>query len=474
MSLELQWFIYLIIEAQLMTNEECKIVIDMYTANNENDKDLKLLDVDTFAQEAFDLKTEFSDELHAEKLLIKYDKIISEAAANAKTGKIPPEHTNNIEEFDADFSNVSKLNNAELSLFLQTLLLACRNYNASNLHISAGSFPFIRHNLNIIPLSEHCLTDDEARKLNTLLLSKEQAEEFKSEKELCYSLSFAKEELYRVNLIEHNKGTSGIYHLLLPNIIELSNLGLTKENITTILEFLDNQSGLILVTGSIGSGKTTTLASLVETMNLKRFDHIIMIEDPIEIIQQSANCNITQREIKTHTKSYYSAIKSALRQDPDVIIIGELNNPEIIELALSASEAGHLVIGMLSTANCVNAINRIINSFPILKQSQIRSIVAKNLRGIICQKLIPTYENRPTAAFEILVNTPAVKHTIIEGKYYLLDQILQNTNKFGMCSMDNSIYQLYQDNIIPIDTAISHVTNKSKYEPLINSLCDSL
>ena len=205
------------------------------------------------------------------------------------------------------------------------------------------------------------------------------------------------------------------------------------------------QNGLILVTGSMGSGKSTTLAALVEQINLERREHIITLEDPIEYIFEPKGCHITQREVHTHTRSFSAALRGALREDPDVIMVGEMRDLETISLAITAAETGHLVLGTLHTGNASRTLDRLLDVFPVDQQEQIRIMVSESLRGIISQQLIPRADGKGRVlALETLTNTPAVANVIREAKTYMLPGIIQTGKKQGMQLMDDALLALHE------------------------------
>ena len=221
-------------------------------------------------------------------------------------------------------------------------------------------------------------------------------------------------------------------------------------------------NGLVLVTGSVGSGKSTTLAALVEEVNKTRHDHIITLEDPIEYVLESKGCHITQREVHTHTQSFGAALRGSLREDPDVIMVGEMRDLETIQLAITASETGHLVLGTLHTANAPRTLDRLLDVFPVNQRDQIRVMVSESLRGIISQQLIPRLDGKGRAlAVEVLVNTPAIAHTIREGKTFMLPGIIQTGRKLGMKLMDDSIMDLYNRQIISEEEAYARIDQKA-------------
>jgi twitching motility protein PilT len=214
-------------------------------------------------------------------------------------------------------------------------------------------------------------------------------------------------------------------------------------------------NGLVLVTGSVGSGKSTTLAALMNEINNERTDHIITLEDPIEYVFESASCHVNQREVHTHTESFAAALRGALREDPDVIMVGEMRDLETISLAITASETGHLVLGTLHTGSAARTLDRVLDVFPTDQRDQIRIMVSESLRGIISQQLVPRADgNGRVLAMELLVNTPAVGNCIREGKTFMLPGIMQVGKALGMITMDDSLKDLCSAGLITQDEAI--------------------
>ena len=268
--------------------------------------------------------------------------------------------------------NVSEMSDPELQQLVITLLTCLRALGASDLHISAGSPPFVRRMLQIERIDDWVIPEEDAFRLNTVLLSAERKKRFEEDMDINFALEIGADR-FRVCLMMHKDGSAASYRLVPDHICSLEELGFLDHDVTHIKRLLDYHNGLVLVTGPIGSGKTTTLAAMVDIINEKRTDHIITVEDPIEILQNSKNCQVTQREIGKHTISYRTALKAALREDPDVIVIGELHDLETIENAITASETGHLVIGTLHTSDAANTLNRLLDVFPPSQQPQIRA-----------------------------------------------------------------------------------------------------
>jgi twitching motility protein PilT len=365
-----------------------------------------------------------------------------------------------------DFDTVSAMDDAALAAAMRQLLIATGKYGASDLHLSAGSSPFVRKHRVISPLTNQVLNEKDSLRLNTALLAAHQRNLFLERKDLDLALALGAEHRYRVNLMFHKWGASGSYRMVPAGIPQLDELGL--RNLDTVRKLLSYHNGLILVTGPVGAGKTTTLAALVAELNEKRSDHIITVEDPIEVVQAPLGCNVTQREVGPHTKSFFTALKGALREDPDVIIIGELRDLETIEMAISASETGHLVIGTMHTSDASTTLNRLLDVFPPSQQTQIRASVAESLRGILCQRLLPAVGGGLVTACEIMVSNTAIQALIREGKSSALRNVMETGVKEGMCVMENVVLELYQQKKITKETALMNVSTRNvrqKIEP---------
>lgn len=357
------------------------------------------------------------------------------------------------------FDRIASMDDPALADALRALLIACGEYGASDLHLSAGSRPFIRHQRALTPITEHVLAAEDALRLNTVLLADHQKQLYLERRDYDLALALDARHRYRVNLMFHKGGASGSYRMVPAGVPRLDDLGL--RNLDTIRKLLTYHNGLILVTGPVGAGKTTTLAALVAELNEQREDHIITVEDPIEVVQLPRGCNVTQREVGPHTRSFFSALKGALREDPDVIVIGELRDLETIEMAISASETGHLVIGTMHTSDAATTLNRLLDVFSPAQQAQIRTSVAESLRGIVCQRLLPATDGGLVAACEILVANTAVQALIREGKTSGLRNTMETGVKEGMCILENVVLDLYQQGKISKETALANVTTRN-------------
>jgi twitching motility protein PilT len=357
------------------------------------------------------------------------------------------------------FDTIGMLDDDALAAGLRGLLRATGRYLASDLHLSTGARPFIRKNRQLTFISDYKLTTDDALRLNTALLSEGQKKIYLKRKDYDYALALSATDRYRVNLMFHKNGPAGAYRMVPDKVRTLDELGYTA-HIDTLKKLLSYHNGLILITGPVGSGKTTTLASMVSYLNETRTDHIITVEDPIEVVQPARGCNVTQREVGPHTQSFFTALKGALREDPDVIVIGELRDLETIEMAITASETGHLVIGTMHTSDAATTLNRLLDVFPPAQQTQIRASVAESLRGVICQRLLPSTDGGLMLACEILISNTAIQNLIREGKSQGLRNTMETGVREGMCLMDNVVFALWQERKLSAETALANISNR--------------
>jgi len=357
------------------------------------------------------------------------------------------------------FKQIASLDDKALAAAMRQLLIDAGKCGASDLHLSAGSKPFIRRQRALTAITDHTLTEQESLRLNTILLAEHQKKLYLDRRDFDLALALDATNRYRVNLMFHKWGPSGSYRMIPAQIPKLDDLGL--RNLEAIRKLLSYHNGLILITGPVGAGKTTTLAAMVAELNEQREDHIITVEDPIEVVQPPKGCNVTQREVGPHTKSFFTALKGALREDPDVIVIGELRDLETIEMAISASETGHLVIGTMHTSDAATTLNRLLDVFPPAQQTQIRASVAESLRGVVCQRLLPGTDSGLVLACEIMVSNTAIQALIREGKSSGLRNTMETGVKEGMCIMENVVLELYQQGKISRETALINVSTRN-------------
>jgi twitching motility protein PilT len=329
---------------------------------------------------------------------------------------------------------------------LNEILAAAQQAGASDIHLGVNSPPVWRLNGTLQPIWPGApkLTANDTVGLAEGFLSDGQKARLseRGDTDFAYANEFGR---FRASVVRQRLGIDLVFRIINPQVRTMDELGL-PDSLKLLTRY---QNGLILVTGSIGSGKSTTLAALVEQINLERNEHIITLEDPIEYIFEPKGCHITQREIQTHTRSFSAALRAALREDPDVIMVGEMRDLETISLAITAAETGHLVLGTLHTGNTSRTLDRVLDVFPVDQQEQIRIMVSESLRGIVSQQLVPGRDGKTRVlALEILTNTPAVANVIREAKTYMLPGIIQTGKKQGMQLMDDALMALFDRGMI--------------------------
>jgi twitching motility protein PilT len=341
---------------------------------------------------------------------------------------------------------------AQSPISLRTLLDEMIERDASDLHVSAGDRPKLRVDGDIVSASvEHVLTPRDTLQLAYSVLTENQKKRFEMEDELDFSFGIANLSRFRGNVFKQRGCVSMVIRRIPFQIKTFAELQLPP----VISSFAERPRGLVLVTGPTGSGKSTTLAAMIDKINTERRGHIITVEDPIEFIHRHRNCIINQREVGADTKSFASALKYALREDPDVILIGEMRDLETIQAALTIAETGHLVFATLHTNSAAEAINRIIDVFPSHQQSQVRAQLAFVLEGIITQVLLPRLTGRGRAmAAEILVVTPAIRALIRDDKVHQIYSLMQSGKKWGMQTMNDALYQLYVSRQVSADECV--------------------
>ena len=317
---------------------------------------------------------------------------------------------------------------------------------ASDIHLGVNAPPIWRLHGVLQPIWPDAarFTSDETAELAEKFLTNTQKIQLneRGDADFAYANSTGR---FRTSVVRQRLGIDLVFRIINTKVRTMDELGL-PESLKLLTRY---QNGLILVTGSVGSGKSTTLAALVEQVNIERREHIITLEDPIEYIFEPKGCHITQREVHTHTRSFGAALRGALREDPDVIMVGEMRDLETISLAITAAETGHLVLGTLHTGNASRTLDRLLDVFPVDQQEQIRIMVSESLRGIISQQLVPRADGKGRVlALETLTNTPAVANVIREAKTYMLPGIIQTGKKQGMQLMDDALAALRDRGLI--------------------------
>lgn len=346
---------------------------------------------------------------------------------------------------------------------IENLLEECVRTNASDLHLQVGLPPILRIDGALQPMSGYKELDEAAvEHLIFQTLEENQKQILLKDKEFDYSFSFGDLGRFRVNAF-HEKGNLAGAFRLIPNAIKsVSELGMPS----VVTSFADFPRGLVLVTGPTGSGKSTTLAALVDKINRERAVHIITIEDPIEFTHKSMRSVVVQREVHYDTYSFSAALRSALREDPDVVLIGEMRDLETISAAITIAETGHLVLATLHTNSAAQSIDRMIDVFPPHQQPQIRSQLSNILMAICAQRLVPAIGGGRVVAAEILVANPAVRSVIREGRTHQLDTIIQTGADQGMQTMDRTLVRLIQTGVITYDNARDYAVDLQEFERL--------
>jgi twitching motility protein PilT len=335
-----------------------------------------------------------------------------------------------------------------------------REGGASDVHLGVNAPPLWRRHgiLQAIWPGAAKLTSDETAALAEGLLTDAQKIQLneRGDVDFAYANVFGR---FRASVVRQRLGIDLVFRIINTKVRTMDELGL-PESLKLLTRY---QNGLILVTGSVGSGKSTTLAALVEQVNIERREHIITLEDPIEYIFEPKGCHITQREVHTHTRSFGAALRGALREDPDAIMVGEMRDLETISLAITAAETGHLVLGTLHTSNASRTLDRLLDVFPVDQQEQIRIMVSESLRGIISQQLVPRADGKSRVlALEILTNTPAVANVIREAKTFMLPGIIQTGKKQGMQAMDDALAALAERGLISREEAEARAEHLGK------------
>jgi pilus retraction protein PilT len=337
---------------------------------------------------------------------------------------------------------------------------------ASDVHLGVAAPPIWRVHGTLLPMwpDAPVLTGEQTVALAEAFMPEVYKAELneRGDSDFAYENEHAR---YRVSVVRQRLGVEIVFRVINTHVRTMDELGL-PEHLKLLTRY---QNGLILVTGSVGTGKSTTLAAMIQQINIERHDHIITLEDPIEYVIHSKNCHVSQREIFTHTESFGTALRAALREDPDVIMVGEMRDLETISLAITASETGHLVLATLHTASASRTLDRLLDVFPTEQQEHIRVMVAESLRGVISHQLIPRKDGTGRVlALEILTNTPAVANVIRENKTFMLPGIIQTGKKQGMRLMDDTLIDLYQRGLISREEAYARAEQKDIVRQQLN------
>lgn len=347
---------------------------------------------------------------------------------------------------------------------MQDMLKMTVEQDASDLHLIVGSPPMLRVNGVLTPIQgTEVLTPEEVQKLVVSILSEEQRELLNVNKEVDFSYQFEESGRFRVNAYYQKGSISAAFRLIPTRIKTIEELGLPE----ICHEFAKLKQGLVLVTGPTGHGKSSTLAAIIEEINTQRAEHIVTIEDPIEFVYSHSKSLVSQREMHGDTHSWAVALRSVLRQDPNVVLVGEMRDFETIAAAVTVAETGHLVFATLHTNSASQTIDRIIDVFPDLQQQQIRMQLSGVLQVIFSQRLVPTVDGKRHVATEILMATPAIQNLIREGKTFQIDNIIQTSSDVGMVSIERSLSELVKEGVVSMDTAREYALNEDVLERFV-------
>jgi twitching motility protein PilT len=345
------------------------------------------------------------------------------------------------------------------SMDIAELLAFSVKNNASDLHISAGLPPMIRVDGDIRRINVPALDHKTVHGLIYDIMNDKQRKDYEEFLETDFSFEIPNLARFRVNAFNHNRGAGGVFRTIPSTILSLEELGAPA-----IFKEISNQPrGIVLVTGPTGSGKSTTLAAMMDYINNEKFEHILTVEDPIEFVHESKKCLINQREVHRDTHGFNEALRSALREDPDIILVGEMRDLETIRLALTAAETGHLVFGTLHTSSAAKTIDRIIDVFPAAEKTMVRSMLSESLRAVISQTLLKKTGGGRIAAHEIMIGTPAIRNLIREDKVAQMYSAIQTGQSVGMQTLDQNLQDLVARGLISRIDARSKAMNKEMF-----------
>ena len=342
-------------------------------------------------------------------------------------------------------------------------LQAALGQKASDLHFVSGDPVRARVHGGLQPIMEERLTIEVVREAMVEIMDGVTQKSFEANDAADFAYEIEDVSRFRVNVFRHLNGIGAIFRAIPSKAMSLDDLNMPS----VVRNLCRHTQGMILVTGKTGSGKSTTLAAMIDEMNHRMKGHILTIEDPIEFVHTAKGCLISQREIGVHSPSFAAALHSALREDPDVILVGEMRDLETISIAVTAAEMGILVMGTLHTNGAAQTVDRIINSFPADKQSHIRTRISTSLRGVVSQQLLPTCDSPGrAAALEVMINTPAVSNLIRQGKLDQLETAIQSGGRIGMKTMDNALLDLVNSGRVSAEEAYQQANNKHMFEKL--------
>jgi twitching motility protein PilT len=343
---------------------------------------------------------------------------------------------------------------AEIDDLLHTMM----EMRASDLHLTVGSVPVLRLDGEMRPLEGRpVLTAADTERILMSITPERNREDFTTRNDTDFTYEIQGLARFRGNLFRDRRGIGGVFRAIPIRIMTAEEIGISKE----VLQLCHLPKGLVLVTGPTGSGKSTTLAALVDYINRNRTDHVITIEDPLEFVHENKKCLINQRQVGEHTRTFKDALRAALREDPDIVLVGEIRDPDTVAMALETAETGHLVFGTLRTASAPSAVDRMVDQFPADRQAQIRVMLSESLKGVVSQVLCRRAQGGRVPAFEILIGIPSVANLIREAKVFQIPSIMQTGKKYGMCLMNDSLTDLVKREIVEPQEAYARSGDKA-------------
>ncbi len=337
-----------------------------------------------------------------------------------------------------------------------TELLAFSAKNgASDLHLSAGLPPMIRVDGDVRRINLPAMEHKEVHRLIYDIMNDKQRKDYEEFLETDFSFEVPGVARFRVNAFNHNRGAGGVFRTIPSKVLSMEELGMGK----VFQDISDYPRGLVLVTGPTGSGKSTTLAAMLDYINSSRYEHILTIEDPIEFVHESKKCLVNQREVHRDTLGFAEALRSALREDPDIVLVGEMRDLETIRLALTAAETGHLVFGTLHTTSAAKTVDRVVDVFPAEEKEMVRAMLSESLQAVVSQTLLKKNGGGRVAAHEIMIGTPAIRNLIRENKVAQMYSAIQTGAGYGMQTLDQCLRNLVQKGLVAINVARDYAKN---------------
>lgn len=378
---------------------------------------------------------------------------ITEASAASITARVNPAHP----------SPASVKPQAQNKM--DALFYKMAEVGASDLHLSVSMPPMVRKDgkMSVLEPGAAPLTLDAMKELLTSIMPAKNQEEFERRHDTDFAYEIENLARFRANIFMDRKGMGGVFRIIPTKILTAEQLGLSK----AIMDLCNLSKGLVVVTGPTGSGKSTTLCAMIDSINKTREDHIITIEDPIEFTHENQKCLVNQREVHNHTDSFKDALRAALREDPDILLVGEMRDLETISIAIETAETGHLVFGTLHTTTAASTIDRIIDQFPADRQQQIRVMLSESLKGVIAQTLLPKKGGGRVAALEVLIVTPAISNLIREGKTFQIPSAMQTGKTLGMVMLNDALFELVKKGLVEPRDAYIKAVDKASFEALL-------